>query len=208
MTNVCIFLQEVAMEEQNSQNKRPDRRIVKTRKAIRNALAELLTRKEIGSVTVKDIAELADINRKTFYNYYNGVDQVVDEIENEVASSFDKALAGVDRSIFLEEPKVIYDRLNDIINGDIEFYGQLLKMNGNVSLATKIAELLKEKVKSTLSEQFELEYPALDIALDYSISGMVRVYQNWVNSDCNIPLEQLSEYVGIMSVSGLKGLIT
>lgn len=196
------------MEEQNSQNKRPDRRIVKTRKAIRNALAELLTRKEIGSVTVKDIAELADINRKTFYNYYNGVDQVVDEIENEVASSFDKALAGVDRSIFLEEPKVIYDRLNDIINGDIEFYGQLLKMNGNVSLVTKIAELLKEKVKSTLSEQFELEYPALDIALDYSIYGMVRVYQNWVNSDCNIPLEQLSEYVGIMSVSGLKGLIT
>lgn len=192
------------MEEQA---KRPDRRIVKTRRAIRNALAELLTQKEIGNITVKDISELADINRKTFYNYYSGVDQVVDEIENEVASSFEKALAGIDRNRFFDEPKVIYDRLNDIINDDLEFYGQLLKMNGNVSLVAKVAELLKEKVKLSLAEQFSLEYPMLDIALDYSIYGMVRVYQNWFNSDQNVPLERLSEYVGLMSSKGLLGLI-
>ena len=192
------------MEEQKN---RLDRRIIKTRRAIRNALAELLTQKELGSITVKEIAELADINRKTFYNYYSGVDQVVDEIENEVASSFETALAGIDRNKYFEEPKLIYDRLNGIINSDFEFYGQLLKMNGNVSLAAKIAELLKEKVKSSLSEQFDLEYPALDIALDYSIYGMVRVYQNWFNNDRNVPLEQLSECVGIISIKGFMGLI-
>ena len=48
-----------------------DRRIVKTRKAIRCAFAELLTQKTMQEITIKDIAETADINRKTFYAHYS-----------------------------------------------------------------------------------------------------------------------------------------
>ena len=33
---------------------------------------------------MKDIAELADINRKTFYSYYSGVHMIVEETENEI----------------------------------------------------------------------------------------------------------------------------
>ena len=48
--------------------KRPDRRVVKTKKAIRNAFAKLLSEKELDKITMKDIAEEANINRKTLYN--------------------------------------------------------------------------------------------------------------------------------------------
>jgi len=53
--------------------KKIDRRVVKTKKAIHNAFAKLLTEKELNDITISDIAELADINRKTFYNYYAGI---------------------------------------------------------------------------------------------------------------------------------------
>ena len=46
--------------------KRTDRRITRTKKAIRIALAELLCEKDINTITIKDISEKADINRKTF----------------------------------------------------------------------------------------------------------------------------------------------
>ena len=42
-----------------------DRRVMKTKKAIRSAFARLLAEKDIDRITVKDIAEAADVNRKT-----------------------------------------------------------------------------------------------------------------------------------------------
>ena len=43
-----------------------DLRIIRTKQAIRNAFAELLSRKELSEITVKEIADVAYINRKTF----------------------------------------------------------------------------------------------------------------------------------------------
>ena len=45
-----------------------DRRIIKTKKAIYEALVELMQKKKLNSITVTELAAQADINRKTFYN--------------------------------------------------------------------------------------------------------------------------------------------
>ena len=52
-----------------SSPEKTDLRVIKTKKAIRNAFAELLSEKDIQKITIKDIADTAVINRKTFYNY-------------------------------------------------------------------------------------------------------------------------------------------
>lgn len=52
--------------------KKTDRRVIKTKKAIHMAFVKLLSQKSVNEITVKDIADEADINRKTFYNYYSG----------------------------------------------------------------------------------------------------------------------------------------
>ena len=46
-----------------------DRRILKTKKAIYEALVELMQKKKLNSITVTELAAQADINRKTFYTY-------------------------------------------------------------------------------------------------------------------------------------------
>lgn len=43
-----------------------DRRILKTKKAIYEALVELMQKKKLNSITVTELAAQADINRKTF----------------------------------------------------------------------------------------------------------------------------------------------
>ena len=42
-----------------------DRRVVKTKRAIKEAFAKLLTQKDINDITISDIAAEANINRKT-----------------------------------------------------------------------------------------------------------------------------------------------
>ena len=52
---------------------RMDRRCLKTQKAIKNALVELMSEKDISQITIKELAQRADINRKTFYTHYTRI---------------------------------------------------------------------------------------------------------------------------------------
>ena len=47
-----------------------DRRIARTRKSIKRAFAYLLSQKDLNEITITDIANAADVNRKTFYTYF------------------------------------------------------------------------------------------------------------------------------------------
>ena len=65
-----------------------DRRVMRSKKAIVTAFLELLSEKDYNDITVTDIALRADVNRKTFYNYYAGIHEVADEIEDDLLQRF------------------------------------------------------------------------------------------------------------------------
>ena len=50
--------------------RKKDLRVVKTERAIYRALIELLQKKELEKITVSELAELAEINKATFYLHY------------------------------------------------------------------------------------------------------------------------------------------
>jgi len=57
----------------------------KSKCKITSAFLELLTRKKLEKVKVKELCELAGVNRKTFYNYYKNLNDLVVEIfENRI----------------------------------------------------------------------------------------------------------------------------
>ena len=47
-----------------------DRRIRRTKRLLRQALAELMNEKDFKDITVKEITDRADLNRGTFYFHY------------------------------------------------------------------------------------------------------------------------------------------
>ena len=51
-----------------------------TRQAIMYSLLKLLQEKSIDKITIKDICELCEINRNTFYYYYSDIYQVLEEL--------------------------------------------------------------------------------------------------------------------------------
>ena len=187
--------------------KRPDRRVVKTKKAIRNAFAKLLSEKELDKITMKDIAEEANINRKTLYNYYGGIYQLVDEIGDEVISAFDEAMRDVDFRRAMSEPSTFFRRLTEILLRDMEFYGHLLSMSGNVSLANKIADTVKLKARQAVMNQLNADEGVVDVAVDYSVTGMMTVYKSWFNSGRKVSIEELSEIVRQICIYGVSSVL-
>ena len=78
------------------ENKKLDIRIIKTKKAIREATLRLLSQKKIEDISITELAIEAQINRKTFYNYYQSIYQVIEEIENEAVETFVSAIKSTD----------------------------------------------------------------------------------------------------------------
>ena len=185
-----------------TEKRAPDRRVIKTKRAIKNAFAKLLSQKDIS-----DIAAEADINRKTFYNYYAGVHEVIDEIENDVVSHFDAALTEIDFKNSLNRPNLIFEKLTNIINADMDFFGYLLSMNSNVSLSSKITDMLTGKVKTLIMQYVDVDEVHVDIMLEFMISGMVAVYRRWFNSDRSEPVEEISSQIKTLAFQGLNGFL-
>ena len=186
---------------------RVDRRVIKTKRAIKNAFAKLLAEKDVNAITISDIAAQADINRKTFYNYYTGVHEVIGEIEDDIILHVDGALTDIDFKNSLESPYFVFERLTSVINTDMDFFGYLLGMNTNVSLTSKITELLKSKTKAVLRQTLEIDEFRLEFMLDFLMSGMVAVYRRWFNSDRRITVDEISREIKLLAFKGLSGFL-
>ncbi|MBR5409940.1 MAG: TetR/AcrR family transcriptional regulator [Clostridia bacterium] len=74
-----------------TEGRRPeDRRVKRTKKALRDCLFRLLETKTADEITVKELTAMADINRSTFYFYYRDIDDMIMQIQDEIYSVFER----------------------------------------------------------------------------------------------------------------------
>ena len=57
-----------------------DRRVRKTKKQLRQALTSLMMEKSVSEIPEREIAELADVNRGTFYAHYKDVNDLLADL--------------------------------------------------------------------------------------------------------------------------------
>ena len=183
-----------------------DRRVIRTKKAIRNAFAQLLSVKELDDITVKDIAELADINRKTFYSYYSGVHMILEETENEIVEDFEAAIRDLPPDKLVREPYLLFSRLSAIINADIDFYEPLMKVNRSSSLIAKVSEMLKQKLRESYAAFSRVGEETFNIMVDFTFSGLFSVYQSWFNSERRQSIGEISRTLSTLCFEGINGL--
>jgi len=82
-----------------------------TEDAIKKTFMELLNKKPISKITVKEIAEKCGINRNSFYYHYNDLPNLIEVILTEEAESFVN---------LHKESDEIYDHLLDAVDFAIE----------------------------------------------------------------------------------------
>jgi AcrR family transcriptional regulator len=57
--------------------KRPDRRIGRTRRRLKEALLELIQERGYDEITIRDITERADVGRSTFYSHFDSKEDLL-----------------------------------------------------------------------------------------------------------------------------------
>lgn len=181
--------------------KRVDRRVAKTRRAIRNAFVRLLTEKEMDKITIKELAELADVDRKTVYNYYEGVYDILDELENELVARFERVVESLDYNV--GNPLKVFEALTNMLSSDLELYGRLMQVGVQTRLIEKIGNYLREKVRGAIAKKGGVFSEKTELAVEYVTSGMFSAYRYWFHSDRKQSLEEFSREVGKLVLSGI-----
>ncbi len=185
--------------------KKIDRRVLKTKKAIRIAFTRMLAEKDIESITVKELSERADINRKTFYNYYRGVHQVLDEIESELAQTIEEEIKKLDLRRGRQDPGSLYKFLTEVLGKDREFYDALLNVGENRNLLGKVSELLHRTVSDRIRSQYQGPSWQIDFMAEYAVAGLLAVFRNWFLTGREIPEDEMAAFLGVLGMDGFNG---
>ena len=185
-------------------DKKTDRRVLKTKRAIYNAFVELLSEKEINHITITDISKKADINRKTFYNYYSNTYEVMEEIENLTVDTFIKRLDAIEFTNMTDFLTEIFSQFTEIINSDLDFFSHLFKTNNRSILIVKIVEAIKEYIRKRIEKEQELDIQKFNIVADFYIPGILSVYMNWFINNHNIPIEELCHILTDLILHGTE----
>ena len=176
-----------------------DRRVIRTKKAIRSALLQLTLEKDVEKITIKEIAKKADVDRKTVYNYYNGISEIFGEIENELIASFHREAEALVNTCDVQQYFLAIARL---INQDFEMYELIMRSN-NSTFITKTVLFLREWIQTTLNQSGKLNPEKIAAATEYLSGGIFNAYRYWFQSDRKKPLEQFSLELCSLVMEGL-----
>lgn len=150
-----------------------DLREKKTKKNIRNAFLTLRAKKELERITVKELAELAEISKATFYLHYKDIYDLSDVLQKEVIQGI---LTGISR------PEDVWEDTGRFVRELTEiFYAQRniiqLLFSGSQShvLSQSIEAAIREYIFRLRPEL--LEDTAFSIGLTYQIYGCFYAYK-------------------------------
>lgn len=184
-----------------------DLRVIKTKKAICNAFTKLLTQKDFRSITITDIAKMAEVNRKTLYNYYSSTDEIMKEIvDMSLSHLLGNTPEKIDFKKLFQNPELVFQKLNSLIEEDFDTYAALFKIEEPGNLLQKVEFMIKEKMIAFFLDQNPEDTTNVMIFCEYSSAGMMSAYRYWFNSSQKIPLEELSQKVCLMLEASMESL--
>lgn len=187
-------------------HKKADRRVLKSKRAIKKAFDELISRKNINEITVKEVADMADVDRKTFYSYYKAVSDVRNEQEDEFVQKLEDSLDEINFVFDIKEPGYVLVALSEILASNAEFMSNLLSRGADTNILTKLEKSLTEKIQHSqtmreLGEKTDIYYLSKMIS-----NSVISSYTAWVKSDRRKNLSEVAKNLGDFLFYGISGL--
>ena len=149
-----------------------DIREKKTKRSIYNAFLELRSKKALEKITVKELSNLAEISKATFYLHYKDIFDLSEQLQKKVISD----ILG-----YISDPKVILFDSQKFIKEILEgFYANQTIMDILFSDAqfSMLPEFIESEIKKIIFTEFpELKNDAVtNIRLTYQIMGGFLTY--------------------------------
>lgn len=185
-----------------------DSRVRRTKKLIRQGLAELSLEKSIDKITVKELTERIDINRGTFYLHYSDIEDLIECIQNELYDGFCRILSAVTAQRIKQEPSEILFEICNFLKQNCDVCSALLFSEKSSALSEKVKKLFSEKCSALLRNAYpDLNAEKYDLICEYCIYGGIGIIRSWLKFHPEKTPRQISELWLSLTNSGIKNIL-
>ena len=184
-----------------------DLRVIKTLEAIHTSFEELASSKGMGSFTVTELCRQARINKKTFYRYYSGIDDLLAEYQRRLASEY------VERTAHLRIPADAAELTRQFILFSCEagerspLYERITAGNSLVPLREQMVDQVLESRRISPEGFGNLDADEASIVIAYMQQVGQTVYRQWVADGKRIKPQRLADLAAQLVTRGIEGAL-
>lgn len=185
-------------------NGNEDLRIRKTIMNIHQAFIDVILKTDYSKITVKSICLKAMINKKTFYNYYQSLDDLLYEMQEIMLSEF------LERIVEYEVPKDLY-KINEefflysVSKGEV--YEKIMCCESYSFIGKNITENFVKSVWCNFSDAKLNDKYKTNILFAFLHNLGLELYRQWVYDGKKIPLNEIIEISGKLLCYGVNGFL-
>lgn len=193
------------IHEKIMDNNKMDRRVRKTKKQLRQGLTKLLGEKGIKDITVRELSDLVDINRGTFYLHYKDVFDMVEQIENEMFENFRSVLDEHPAKALKGKPLPMIVDIFRFIRENSDMCRVLISKNGDMSFVNRLKELVRERCLNDWMEIFNTDKSQnFGYYCSFIVSGCIGLLQSWLETGLRESPEYMADLAERMIMTGIK----
>ena len=181
-----------------------DRRVRKTRRQLRECLITLLKEKKVQDITVRELTDMADLNRGTFYLHYKDVFDLLEKTEAELQEDFNQLVCKHDAVDLKQRPSVIFNEIYSLVYDNADLIEILLGENGDLNFVNRLKQLIREKCLKDWMEVFRSgNAAAFDAFFSFIVSVCIGLVQFWLQTGLKETPEQMAKLTEHIITKGI-----
>ncbi len=170
---------------------------------LKDSLIKLLSEKQISTITVKEICNLADINRSTFYTHYSDQFDLLDKIEEEIIEDMNEYLSQYNFKKE-EESLQMTEKLLEYIVSKRDICQTLLNENGDTTFQKRVMNVAQRFLMKNWMAVNNLDEDMSEYLSTFIISGSIHVIKSWLSHGMDKSPKQMAEIINHLTNKGLS----
>ncbi len=175
--------------------KENDQRVKITKLLIKKTFTELLTKKPIQKISVKELCEKAGINRGTFYSHYEDIYDLLEKIENEMLEEFKIQLSPILTSSEADLTSLdFFISIFKFLANHSDICIIMFSETGDKTFVAKMLELGKAQCISAYTKHFKNASPdQIEHFYSFVSAGCISILVKWLEGGMKDSIDDLAK---------------
>ncbi|MGC6173097.1 TetR/AcrR family transcriptional regulator [Lacrimispora sp. 38-1] len=184
-----------------------DRRVKKTKKQLLLGLTELMQKKKIRDITVRELTDIVDINRGTFYLHYKDIYDMVDQIEDQLFTEFNSLINKHTPDELKNTPFLLLNDIFTFISNNADTVIVLTGNNGNITFFNKVKNAVRTHSINNLTEVYSIDKKQIiEYYASFQIAACIALVEDWLKKGMKESPEEMAFLAKKMLRDGINVL--
>ena len=188
--------------------KKIDRRVRKTKQQLQDGFIQLRKKKDLKDITVKELCELTDLNRGTFYLHYKDIYDLSEQLESSLFISLqdvlDKHSLDYENNLTNSQEPLLRDILQ-LIKDNADFCTILLGDTGEITFINKLKKLVLDIVFKKCINIFDFNKEEhFTYSYNFILYGCIGIIDSWLLNGLKESPEEIAQLTSKMILDGIN----